>query len=518
MVLKPEIAKQAEIVDETLATQKLQEMGFNGDMAIGQANRQMGRTQVEVVNEHFPNSELHHKVVDIVTENIRKNESKDAWFMPENHAAMQDLAIVMENFYRVHGSRLLQENTLSQADIGGRIATISAMVIPIAWRFITAFQVVDTEPMTNRILDKKIRKYTPAPVGEDVVSQYANLDPGENGKIEKVKASYLNFPIYSTRQALRTEITPNARATALNTPMQPLVDSVEAIAMDIRQRIDMMLWWLYISYGQMQNAQQVSTFETLTQVGSTTTWKAANKGWIPYKWVKTNDEEGNPVRARFESMLPASGMSAPTDHGIQGVELQVGTSDTALLYSTDYTVDFINGTITLTAAGETKRSSNNIEAKYSYSQNMNFWAATAPSGTTMVEHIHTLRRAVGKARVAITNRNWQPNFLAVNVDTEDIISQGSRMTHLGGSPADLLDRMNQVLLFEGLDTVKTTAFPPEYAIVGQKGAACHSVHIPWMFDQLLTDWETGNKFVLGEQWSGSDVPVSDKISLVGITA
>lgn len=520
-VLKPEIARQAEVLDETIAASKLEGMGFMGEMSTGLANANIGRTRVEVINESFPNAELHHKVVEEVTASIRKNEPNDAWFMPDNHPSMRDLDRVMENFARIHGSKLLQEDAsaLGQADIGGRIATISAMVIPIAWRMITAFQVVDTEPMVNRILDKKIRKYTPGTTNEDVVTNYANLDPGENGKIERTKVSYKNFPIYSTRQALRTEVTPEAAATAHNTPMQPMMDAVEAIALDIRNRIDMMLWWLYISQGQMQGAQQVTTFETLTQVGTSLTWASANKGWIPYAWKKSVDAEGNPISAKFEKLVPIEGESAaPTELGVQGITLQnaAGTA-VPLLYGTDYTVDYVNGTITLTAAGETKRASEKVQAKYTYSDNMNFWSATAPSGTSLMEHIHSLRRAVGKARVSITNRNWQPNFVAFNYDTEDIISQGDRMTHLGGSPADLLDRMNEVIRYAGLDTVRTTAFPPEYGIIGMKGAVCHAVHIPWMFGEVLTNWETGVKYVLGEQWSGSDCPVNDQIALVGVT-
>ena len=518
-VLKPEIAKQAQTIDETLATSKLGNMGFPVDQMTGMANGQQGKTRIEIVNESFPNAEMHHKVVEHVTTNLRKNMANDAWFMPEDHASMKDLAHVMNAFAHIHGSKLLQENTLSQADIGGRIATISAMVIPIAWRLITAFQVVDTEPMVTRILDKKIRKYTPKPVGEDVVTQYANLDPGEKGKIEKTKVSYGNFPIYSTRQALRSEITPEAIATAYNTPMQPMMDAVEAIALDIRQRIDMMLWWQYIAHGQRQNAQQVATFETLKQVGSTDTWEAANQGWIQHVWQKDVDAEGNPVSAKFVSLLPDAGASAaPTNLGLQGVELQTSANTAvALLYGTDYTVDFMNGKITLTAAGKTKVASDDVQAKYTYTQNINFWGATAPSGTTMMEHIHSLRRSVGKARVSITERNWEPNFVAFNVDTEDIITQGSRMTHLGGSPADLMDRMNEVIRYAGLDPIRTTAFPSQYGIVGQKGAVCHAVHIPWMFGAPLTDWETGIKYTLGEQWSGSDCPVSDKIALVGVT-
>ena len=152
-------------------------------------------------------------------------------------------------------------------------------------------------------------------------------------------------------QTLRSEITPSAIATAHNTPMQPLMDAVESMALDVYQRLDMMFWWQHIVHGLRQDTQQVTSWETLTRVGTTNVWKSAHPGWIAYTWHKTVDTQSNPVRARFESMLPASGQSgAPSSYGFQGIELQ-DSGNTALLYGTDYTVDAVAGTITLTAAG-----------------------------------------------------------------------------------------------------------------------------------------------------------------------
>ena len=126
------------------------------------------------------------------------------------------------------------------------------------------------------------------------------------------------------------------------------------------------------------------------------------------------------------------------------------------------------------------------------------WSRTPPSGTTLTEHIHALRRAVGKARIAVGNRNWEPSFVAYNIDTEDIITQGDRMTFLGGSPADMMNQINQVMRYEGLEPIATSAIPKDYVIIGRKSAVCHSVHIPWMFTDLIIDEGTGNKNILGE--------------------
>ena len=108
---------------------------------------------------------------------------------------------------------------------------------------------------------------------------------------------------------------------------------------------------------------------------------------------------------------PESGKSAaPTDLGTQGIELQTNANTAvALLYGTDYTIDFQQGRITLTAAGETKRSTDSVQAKYTFSKNVSVWSMTPPSGSTLSAHLLALRRAVGQRRVAISNRNWIPN-------------------------------------------------------------------------------------------------------------
>ena len=443
-VLKPVVAKEAARLDKTIATTQLDELGFPVNQQTGLANRQNGKTRVTVLHENMPGAELHHKVLNEVNAKMNKVARDGEWSMPDDHEGMAILEEIMSDFYQAHYHQLLHENTLSQADIGGRIATISAMVIPTVWRRTTAFQVIDLEPMPNRILDKKIRIQAQGHNNDtDFLTQYANLDPGENKNITEVSSKYLNYPIAATRQALRTKITPDAKATAKNTPMQLMIDTVFDIAMNLRNRIDMMLWWLQIVKGLHQETGQVTDFETLSRVSTTNTWESDNKAWIPYVWHKTYDDNLNPLTARFETLFPASGESAaPTGFGTQGIELQTSANTAvALLYGTDYEIDFQSGRITLTAAGETKRGSDSVQAKYTYSKNVSFWSMTPPSGTSLANHLLALRRAVGQRRVAISDRHWEPNFVGLNFDIEDLITHNDRMTYLGGSPADLLNAL-----------------------------------------------------------------------------
>lgn len=141
---------------------------------------------------------------------------------------------------------------------------------------------------------------------------------------------------------------------------------------------------------------------------------------------------------------------------------------------------------------------------------------TPPTGTTLAAHLLSLRRAVGQRRVAVNDRNWKPNCVGFNYDIEDLITHNDRMTTLGGSPADLLNSLNQVVNYAGLDPIKSSALPSGWIPVFMKGAVCHGVHTPWSFGAPITNENTGNKYILGEQYSASDVPVDDKIGIVAV--
>ena len=519
-VIRPAVHKSAEKIDKVIASTTLENWGFPVEQRAGLANRREGQTRVSVIHENMPGAELHHKVTKEALKIIRESSDGEMYYMPDNHPSLVHLDEVMSWFWQENYHAVKNENTIAQSDIGGRIASIAAMVIPTVWRMMTAFQVVDTEPMPNRLLDKKIRIQAQGHnTSLDTASLYANLDPGENGNIEEVSSKYLNFPLYATRQALRTKITPEARATARNTPMQPMIDGVVDLVMNIHSRTDAMLWLLIVIQGLHQETGQVTAWETLSRSGTTKTWKSDNPAWIPLTWHKTHDHNGNPLTARFEELSPATGKSAaPTGLGTQGIELQTDNgTPVALLYGTDYTVDFQSGTITLTAAGETKRSTDNIQAKYTYSKNVSTWSLTPPSGTSLSAHLLTLRRAVGQRRVAITNRNWIPNAVGFDYDIEDLITHGDRFTNLGGSAAEALNMMNEVVNYAGLEPIKSSAMPERWIPVLQKGAACHGVHTPWSFKPPITNEDTGIEYILGNQFSASDVPVNDRIGVVAVT-
>jgi hypothetical protein len=122
-----------------------------------------------------------------------------------------------------------------------------------------------------------------------------------------------------------------------------------------------------------------------------------------------------------------------------------------------------------------------------------------------------------RTKVKISERNYMANFMGTHIDTEDLITNGPQFTNLGGNPSDILDRFNNIGSYAGIMPIKSTAIPKEWIISGMRGSVVHKVHTPWGMRGPVIDENTGEDHYLAEQFSASDVPVPDKLSVVGIT-
>ena len=521
--LSPTFKNEVDRIDKVIAASKLDGIGFPTD-GVGIVNPQGGITHVQITNENVPGAEFINKLTEEIRDKMSPFLAKDEWYMPDNHEGMKHLDSMMEGFYRNNYYDLLNEanEEVTQSDIGTRSATIAAAVIPVAWRAITAFQVCELGTMTRRIEDHNISIWNPSNIDEgDVADQFSQIQVAEDADLPMAGIQYLPFPIVSSRQALRTKLTSHALATAQNTPAQPLIDSLAGLALDIRNRMDRMLWWLHITRALEHDTNEVTSWETLTRVGTSNEYKSVNQGWLPYEWKKTYDSssnltKNNPTGNKLEKLTPNSGDATQSNTDTEGISVQNSDGDD-FEYGTHYTINYPDGSITLTDAGVTRKSNHNMQAKYTHSTNMVEWSIVPPAGTTLFDHLLNLRRAVGKAKVRIQERNYMANFQAWHVDTEDLITNGPQYTNLGGNPSDILDRLNNISSFSGMSPIKSTAIPKDYIIVAMRGSVCHKVQVPWKLEGPLTNWDDGNKFYLAEQFSASDGIVTDKLCLVGIT-
>lgn len=514
--LVPLLTSEVTKADRYMAVAKLKSSGYPE-----RGNGGEGITRVEVLHENVPGMEYIAKVTKMAE---NKMALRDEWVMPADHSAMVTLNEVLAHFDRANWSQLMNEanEEVTQSDIGGRIASVARAVIAIAWRRITAFNVVDLgPPMSNTTEDIKIAQWNPAETSE-VADDVGAIMVAESTTYPTVGIQYVNFPMHAIKLAVRSFITPESVATAKNTPMQPVADTITGLAIDVQHRVDRLLWQLQITAAQQRTGSytEVTSFAVMVDQGSdvwalTADGSTAIAGGVnKYEWVKTVDANGNPTRVELKKLF-----GTVTGNSIQELAVQeAGGDNTDLVYATDYSVNWIDGTITLTATGITKEASNGLHAKFTYNiGNTKFWSTTPPVGVTLYDHLINLRQQVGGAKVLIGNRHYMPNFLGASLEMEDLISSGPQFTSAGSTPAETMDTLANILNYAGLAPTKTSAIPNGYILIGERGAAAYRVQTPWRVRGPITNQDTGNDYYLAEEFSAEDVPVKEKLALVLVT-
>lgn len=508
--MKQLVDTQVGIFDKYLAASQLKEgvSGRDGYPARGTGGE--GISTVQVLNESAP---WMKDITDLEVEVEKRLVDRGYPItIGKDHPAMATLDEILAKYDDTFHVRLLNEanEQVQQADIGVRVASISRVVIPAAYRRLTALNVCSAGTMVNRIEDIMVASWSPTETS-DIADDMASIEITETGTIQTAGISYSAVPLIATWKPIRTFITSLARATAKGTSMNPEADTIAGLAIDIQQRIDRLLWQLMITKAQLQATTQVTGYETLTQVGATLEWASVNEGWLNYEHLKTYDANDNPTGAKLGKLF-----DTPAANVLQAVDVRT-SAPTALDYSDDYTVNWPDGTVTLTAAGETKRGSDDIDAKYTYTTNAKFWSVVPPDNVTLYDHLINLRQQVGQARVIVGNRHYNPNFLGMSLNTEDLVTSGPQFTASGARVSDMLDRLNSVVSYAGLDPVRSSSIPQAWMVLGEKGACVYRVQIPWSMKGPITDVANNNDYYIAEEYSGNDVPVAEKLIVVGIT-
>lgn len=511
VAMKQLVDTQVGIFDKYLAASQLKEgvSGRDGYPARGTGGE--GISTVQVLNESAP---WMKNITDLEVEVEKRLVDRGYPItIGKDHPAMATLDEILAKYDDTFHMRLLNEanEQVQQADIGVRVASISRVVIPAAYRRLTALNVCSAGTMVNRIEDIMVASWSPTETS-DIADDMASIEIIETGTIQTAGISYSAVPLIATWKPIRTFITSLARATAKGTSMNPEADTIAGLAIDIQQRIDRLLWQLMITKAQLQATTEVDTYETLTRVGATLEWASANEGWLNYEHLKTYDGSGNPTGSKLGKLfdVPATAVLTP-------VLVRSDAPSATFDYGDDYTVNWPDGTVTLTAAGENKRGSDAIQAQYTYTTNAKFWSVVPPDNVTLYDHLINLRQQVGQARVIVGNSHYNPNFLGMSLNTEDLVTSGPQFTASGARASDMLDRLNSVVSYAGLDPVRSSAIPQAWMVLGEKGACVYRVQIPWSMKGPITDVQNNNDYYIAEEYSGNDVPVLEKLIVVGIT-
>ena len=524
-VLTPVLEREIEQADNLVANDRT--AGWNLDQRNPNTpyiNNAGGVTYNEVINDAHASGIFDAAEYNAITEGaidlMTRNDRENNWVMPLDHPGMKSLAQVMDNFYKAKGPELVAETTA--AGVGIPVNQVSMLIVPTVWRMTTAFQVAQLHPMSLMVEDIPVEKWTGQQSTVNDWERWNSLDPGDNLAIPESKLDYEYYRLAAGYQPQHVMVTPRARALTRNTVMNPTMRSTALAARDIVDANDTMLWRALIMEAMKLDHVKVSAFETGMLISGTRTFAFDNKDWIPYEWIVTEDSNDNVAKSGLVRNFPADGGATAVSLGalrvLQSIEVVYGSSDTALAYDTDYTVNWNAGTITIksSTAGDAAISDGTIKAKYSYATNIAQWDATVPAGSTFVDHLLDLRFKIADARTKIKDRHYEPECIAWNYGLMDKISAGKQFTNEGGNVAQVIDAMSTVTKYAGSESLDSTAIPEEYIICTQKMSILFGMHTPFtLTGQVITD-NTGNRRYFGEQFAGSGVPAPEKVSIVSV--
>ena len=194
-----------------------------------------------------------------------------------------------------------------------------------------------------------------------------------------------------------------------------------------------------------------------------------------------------------------------------------GGDNTALTYSDDYTINWPDGTVTLTSAGAVKCAGDLVDVKYTYTSNAKFWSMVPDSGVTLYQHLLNLAQKVGEARVMVEERYYEANYVGMSPRLLDLIGKGPQFTTSGFTQGNMKDALAIVQTYEGMSTIKSVHIPNAWFVIGKRGAAVYYVQTPWSIEGPFAIDNTRNRYWQVEEYSATDVPVPAKFALVGIT-
>ena len=526
-VLTKEIANMDTILAE-LGLDKLNlPKGRSGSRYI---NRAGGLTFDKFVTDLPYDGETFVKTAEAAIKNVTRQTIKednlspeDLWVMPKTHEGMDVLAQILEKFYLENESKV--QNEATQAGVGVPVSITSMYIVYVAWRMTSAFQVVQMHTMENLLENIPVEVWTGAHADVAPIEQWMALNPGENVDIPESEWSTRNYPLAASYQPQHTRVTPYVMAVTKGTVMEPVARSIALPARELRDKTDTMLWYIQIMEALKYNSVAVTTAETIARNDSNPAGPYQLQGPIvPYEWVILKDVNDNVASAGFKRLFPANGAgkaTGDTDSGeLQGTSLtplEVGDGSANFLYGTDYTVDFIAGTITLTTAGAAKLTSGeSLNVKYQRATNMRVWDAMPSAGVSYANHLLGFQRVLADNKADIVDRHYTPECLCWNYRLQEKLALSARFTEEGTNAAHGIDMMNTIARIQGLKPVWSTAIELPYCIVTEMNATLYGVHTPFTMTNSVINDNTGNEHWFAKQFVGAGVPEPKKLSILGL--
>lgn len=144
---------------------------------------------------------------------------------------------------------------------------------------------------------------------------------------------------------------------------------------------------------------------------------------------------------------------------------------------------------------------------------------SAGTFTVASDTVDKLVKLIGVAKVKVSNRYYQPDFILMSDTLSDLLSNWDGFTR-DGFPNAVMSAAGYAGSLKGLPVFSTPVFPDSHVLVGNREIVQHRVFQPMTLKGPYPTYDSG-KLVAADQYfveefNGSDSPVVEKVAYVKI--
>jgi hypothetical protein len=523
-------------MDSAVASAKLESRGFTVSHSPSQVNVEVGETAIPGMERIAKLSEAVSHVLSI----SRKDPE------PMSRRLIAHKNEVMQNFARQNHHALLNEaDTMGAANLP-TVNQYSAVVIEQSFQQMTALNLCDLGTMNSSPLNMFLETYS-----EAAAADINALKVPQGGVMKKTATTVTKFPVYSEILKLSFALSEEALVAARSANNYALeARSIAALVNDFTRREDRFIYALMSAKANCHCTANISTAETLTQLGTTTLWyssrggrnylqnptsttAAANKNlmWVKNEFVKNFDAQHNLaatyiVRAGTDItstlqpvvVIDSSVVAKTLVHGYLQSDGSVRTveGDVASALA-DYYVLYPDGAIVISDAPVTVGLTAPYKAKYTYTKNARVWMMTPPSGVKFEDHLKELHLVAGQVKSQLlAPRHYVASFLTASISTIDMISNSALYRQAGSNVANAINPGGLIERFAGLPPTGSPIIPDNEITIGVGGAVGVWSHVPYRITEPIRLPGVAEVEYQAIETKAIDCVLSGKLATIGI--
>lgn len=123
--------------------------------------------------------------------------------------------------------------------------------------------------------------------------------------------------------------------------------------------------------------------------------------------------------------------------------------------------------------------------------------------------IPVLVERIGKAKVKVANRYYQPNGIVVSITNSDIIANWDGFSAGGARPDSDLNANGYTGRLKGMPVYETTEFTDDYILVANRELVMHRVSQPMLLRGPFPTYTSDGKLIAAEQYYAEEFNVSE---------